>query len=133
MIKVNLFAVAILLVGFSGAAFAQGACTTPGTVAFPELPDVRASIVPSVHRQLSSLGRQAVAAGCQIEVTCVSVTDADREALRLRNRQCTAAVQAIVRYETRAAVRTTLGKNIVQSKVAAGGSFQAGTVYVTLR
>lgn len=110
-----------------------GTCTTPGTIIFPDLPDARAEIYPSVHRELVSIGRMAKANGCTVEVTCVSAEDADNEARAARNRQCRSAAQSIVRHEQRSSVRSRLLDEIVQTRAKANEDLIAGAVYVTLR
>jgi hypothetical protein len=108
-------------------------CTTPGTITFPDLPDVRAEIVPSVQRELASVGRMAKTNGCTVEVTCVSADGADSDARATRNRQCRSAAQSIVRFEQRSSIRSGLLEGVLQMRADAGAELIAGTVYVTLR
>jgi hypothetical protein len=107
-------------------------CASPTTMAFPDLPAARAQILPSVHRQLSSIGRSARANGCTIEVTCVAPAGSTRPEIN-RNRQCLAAAQALMFFETRPAVRRALTQSVTQIKKVAGSGLVAGTVYITLR
>lgn len=125
---------ALAAIGTVGAQ-AQGSqsCATPGTVSFPEFAIRRGDIAPSLHRQISGLGRMADAGGCDLQVTCVAPARADNTERQTRNRQCTAAVQALVRYETRSPVRDALMDSIKQVKASSSGSLRVGTVYITLR
>ena len=132
MIRLLVVSAILLAVGAPVSAMAQDAvCSSPVTMAFAGLPARRADILPSVHRQLSSIGRTAAVNGCAITVTCVAAADADAAGITARNRQCLAVAQAIVRYESRTAVRTALQSEITQAKETATGSLVAGTIYVT--
>ncbi len=123
----------LLTMGAAQAQEAGNVCSTPGSLSFADFPTSRGSIVPSVSRQLANVGLAASKNNCQIVVTCVARTGATQSQRNSRNRQCSAAVQAIVRYETRAPVRTRLANEIEQVRAEAGSGRTVGTVYVTLR
>ena len=91
---------------FAGAAQAQEAvCSSPGWMVFSGLAERRADIVPSVHRQLSGLGRLAAANNCSIVITCAADPANGKDANSIRNRQCSAARQAITMFDRRSDVR----------------------------
>lgn len=119
---------------FAGAAQAQeAACTSPGSMAFNGLAERRADIVPSVHRQLSGLGRLAAANNCSIVITCASDPANGKDANTIRNRTCSAARQAITMFERRSDVRRKLTDAYEIQRVAAGKGAAAGQVVVTLK
>ena len=126
-------AILLLTLGSAQAQEAGNACSTPGSLSFADFPISRGSIVPSVSRQLANIGLAASKNNCRVVVTCVARTGATQSQQNRRNRQCTAAVQAIVRYETRSAVRTRLADEIEQVRTEASSGRTVGTVYVTLR
>ncbi len=135
MYKVAFAALALMMI-YPAAATAQdstAACTSPGSISFADFPNRRADIAPSIANQIAGIGRLAAANNCQIEVTCASAPGADADARRTRNQQCSVAVQSVVRYESRANVRSALQKEIKQNRIAATPQFRAGTVYITLK
>jgi|GEM_PF-1471479 hypothetical protein len=130
----------ILLAGWASLTTSAQAQTTgcpgaPGAstiYAFADLPTRRGDIVPSIHRSLSILGTIAKRNNCTITVTCVA-EGSGKNAVRNRDRQCTAARGAVLAYETRTAVRGRLAREIELVKLSgAEGGFRPGSVYVTL-
>lgn len=117
----------------SPAAQAQEVCATPGTVAFFGLAEERGDIVPSVHRQLSGLGRMALRGNCAVEITCVSDESLGADYKKIRDRQCSAARSAMVQFERRSDVRSQIQKLFKMNKVGVGKGWAAGAVYVTLK
>jgi hypothetical protein len=109
------------------------ACSSSGSMVFNGLAERRAEIVPSVHRQLSGLGRLAAANNCSIIITCASDPANGKDANSIRNRQCSAARQAIGMFERRSDVRRTLTDSYEIQRVSAGKGAAAGQVIVTLQ
>ncbi len=135
MYKFAFAALALMLI-YPAAAAAQDStatCTSPGSISFADFPNRRVDLVPSLANQVAGIGRLAAANNCQIEVTCASAPGADVETRRFRNQQCGAAVQSVVRYESRSNVRSALQKEVTQNRVVASSQFRAGTVYITLK
>lgn len=130
----------LMLAGWAGMtstaqAQANGCPGAPGTAsvyAFDGLPTSRGDIKPSVHRSLSILGMVASRNNCTITVTCVA-KNTSSNGIKARDRQCTAARFAVVRYETRTTVRSRISSEIELIKLdGAQGGFNSGSVYVTL-
>ena len=118
----------------AGAVQAQeAACSSPGSMVFSGLSERRVDIVPSVHRQLSGLGRLAAVNNCSVLITCAADPAKGTEANAIRNRQCSAARQAIGMFERRSDVRRKLTDTYEIQRVAAGKGAAAGQVIVTLR
>jgi hypothetical protein len=126
--------VALVGMAFVGAAKAQeAACSTPGSITFTGLAERRADIVPSVHRQLSGLGRLAATNNCSVVITCAADPANGKDANSIRNRQCSAARQAMGMFERRGgAIRSKITSAYEVKRVGAGKGILNGAVVVTL-
>jgi hypothetical protein len=119
---------------FGGQASGQESlCTTPGTAVFRDVPQTRIEILPSVHKEMSGIGRLAHANGCSIRVICVNDAPTEGNQISVTNRACYAARGAIIAYEENSTRRRALTDNIKVVKVNASSTWQAGTLYVELR
>jgi len=112
---------------------ASAACETAGTMRFDGIAERRADIVPSVHRQLSGLGRLAVRGSCEVVITCVVDDALGSDAKKIRDRKCTATRQAIAMFERRSKVRSQLQRTYKMEKPKPSGEWAAGQIYVTLK
>lgn len=109
-----------------------GAPGTATTYTFEDIPSSRDDMLPSVHRSLSMLGRLASLGNCAVKITCVA-RSASRANIRSRDRRCSATLGALVRYETRSAVRSRIAGEIELIKIDAGTpGYSASTTYVSL-
>lgn len=119
---------------FAGTAQAQEAvCSSPGSMAFNGLAERRADIVPSVHKQLSGLGRLAAVNNCSIVITCAADPANGKDANTIRNRTCSAARQAISMFESNRDARRKLADSYEIQRASAGKGAAAGQVVVTLK
>lgn len=133
--KAALVALAVAMgSAFAGGAHAQEAvCSSPGSMEFNGLAERRAQILPSVHRQLSGLGRLAAMHNCSVVITCASDPANGKDANSIRSRQCSAARQAIGMFERRSDVRRKLTGSYEMQRVSPGEGAAAGQVVVTLK
>lgn len=122
-----------IMAGTGFAAAQEGSCATPGTVRFTDFAASRADIVPSVHRQLSGLGRLAQQSGCQIFVTCVLNPSDGGDQKKARMARCNAARQALASFEPRGAIRSALTRSYKPRNVEPSSTHLPGAVYVTLQ
>lgn len=76
----------LLTLGNAQAQDAESACSTPGSLALADFPISRASIIPSVARQLANIGITASRNNCEVVVTCVARTSATQSQQNRRNR-----------------------------------------------
>lgn len=106
-------------------------CLTPGSVVFEDFPSSRGDIVPSVHRQLSGIGRAAQLNGCKIEIICVRDPRAE-DPRKDADRMCNAARQATARFENRSTQRREIEKAYKVSKRDPGGRWIPREVHLTL-
>lgn len=112
---------------------ANSSCATPGTVVFPNVADKRSDLLPSVHKQLSSLGRLAASNNCSVVLTCVSDPSLGEERLKKRDAMCNAAKAAMSMYETRGFARKIIQDGISIEKRGADSNLQPASVYVSLQ
>jgi len=126
----SLILTAGLMASVTGAA---AACETTGTVRLDGIAERRADIVPSVHRQLSGIGRLALRDNCQIVITCVTDEALGADARKIRDRKCSATRAAITMFEKRAKVRSVLQKTYKMTKPKPSAEWAAGGIYITLQ
>lgn len=133
--KVALLALVLAMGSASvGAAQAQEAlCSSPGSMAFNGLAERRADIVPSVHKQLAGLGRLAAVSNCSVVITCAGDPVNGKDANSIRNRQCSAARQALAMFQSSRDARRKLTDSYEIQRVSAGKGVAAGQVVVTLK
>jgi hypothetical protein len=106
-------------------------CQTPGSMIFPDFPNLRRKITPSIHRQLSGLGRLADRNGCKIRIVCVrDATQADPA--KYASNVCRAAREALSFYESRRDARREIYESYKTTSRNAGGQYHANEVHISL-
>ena len=115
----------------SSAAFAQdgvpSACQTPQLIAsFPNIPQVKEELLPSVRKQLAAAGLRAKMTDCTVKLVCVGTNGSDA-AREIAGAQCSVAKDAIYRG---ARSPSWPRGNIKVSRKGPGSGLVAGAVYV---
>lgn len=129
---------AITLAMFVGTAFVGSAaaqdsgCATPGSMALNDIAEKREDITPSLHRQLSALGRTAYANNCSVVITCASDPSDGDESSSIRWRKCGAAKFAVPMFDQRYSKRRLIFPNYEIRRVNPNSSIAAGQVVVQL-
>jgi hypothetical protein len=106
---------------------APSACRTPQLIAsFPNIPQVKEDLLPSVGKQLAAAGLLAKTSDCTVKLVCVGTNSSDA-ARQIAGAQCGVAKDAIYRG---ARSPSWPRGNIKVSRKAPGNGLVAGAVYV---
>jgi hypothetical protein len=131
MTRSSIFAVliAVCVFGISAEARAQqiggAACSTPGTAVLANVAPAKADLLPSLSREITGLGRQAVAGNCLVELVCVAQDRSDA-ARDIASKQCVVVRDLLVKSGF-------IKANIDTSRKNPGSGRVAGMVYFSTR